>query len=156
MTKDLVVAQIRTDHMSPEDVHESTRHIFENLLALKSREAAESPGDAPAVDRPRAPSDWRKSITRQAITCMECGQTFKQLSGRHLRQHNLNARSYRRKYGIPQNQPLAARETAAKRRRIAAEVKPWESAPAYIKAQQAKAAAKKSGRKKAPRAKRKA
>ena len=43
LTKDLVIAQIQTDNMSPEDVHESTRHIFESLLDLKSREETESP-----------------------------------------------------------------------------------------------------------------
>jgi predicted transcriptional regulator len=80
---------------------------------------------------------------------LECGQTFKQLSGRHLRQHNLDARSYRTKYGIPENQPLAARETIAKRRQIVMEIKPWEQSPSYRKGQEAKATApKKSGRKK--------
>jgi hypothetical protein len=64
----------------------------------------------------------------------------------------LDAHSYRLKYGIPHSQPLAARATVAKRRQIAAEVRPWEKAPAYMKAQKQKAAAaKKSGRKKQPR-----
>jgi len=61
-------------------------------------------------------------------------------------------RSYRAEYGIPQSQPLAARATAAKRCQIAAEVRPWEQSPTYMKGQEVKAAAaKKSGRKKATR-----
>jgi len=77
---------------------------------------------------------------------------MRQLNGRHLREHGLDARSYRAKYGIPHSQPLAARATVAKRRQIAAEVRPWEKAPAYVKAQEAKAViAKKSGRKKGTR-----
>jgi hypothetical protein len=54
---------------------------------------------------------------------------------RNLRQHlarPLPQLLYRAKYGIPQSQPLAARATAAKQRQIAAEVKPWESAPTYM------------------------
>ena len=146
MTKDLVIAQIRTDNMSPEDVHESTRHIFESLLALKSREAAESLGAVPVVETPRTPADWRASITRHTITCLEWGAQFRQLSGRHLRGHGLDARSYRDKYGLPPS--LASRESAAKRRQIASEVRPWEKSPQYMKAQEEKAAAaKKAGRK---------
>jgi predicted transcriptional regulator len=152
MAKDLVITQIRTDHMSPEDVQESTRHIFESLLVLKSREEAESPGAAAAPGTAPAPSDWRQSITQHAITCLECGAQFRQLNGRHLRLHGLDARTYRLKYGIPATQPLAARVTAAKRRKIVTETKPWEKSPTYRKGQQEIAAtAKKAGRKKGTR-----
>jgi predicted transcriptional regulator len=151
MAKELVLAQIQTGTLLPEDTQGALHRVFQSLLTLKSREEAElsmsAAGTAPA------PADWRTSITRHAIKCLECGQIFKQLTGRHLRQHNLNARSYRAKYGIPGTQPLSARATAALRRRqIVAAVKPWEKSPTYMKGQQAKAAtAKKSGRKKGTR-----
>jgi len=94
----------------------------------------------------------RTSITQHTITCLECGAILKQLTGLHLRLHALDARSYRLKYSIPVTQPLSARATAALRRRIAAEVRPWEKSPTYMKAQKKKAAtAKKSGRKKGTR-----
>ena len=152
MTKDLVSAEIQIGRLSPEDMDSAMRRIYQSLQTLKSREDAESLVPMPAAVMPQALANWRQSITRQAITCLECGRTFKQLSYRHLRQHDLDARSYRAKFGIPLSQPLAARATAALRRRIAAEVKPWEKSRTYIKAQQAKATtAKKSGRKKATR-----
>jgi predicted transcriptional regulator len=69
-----------------------------------------------------------------------------------LSNHDLDTRTYRRKFGTPQNQPLAARATAAKRRQVAAEVRPWEKSPQYMKAQEERAAtAQQSGRKKATR-----
>ena len=37
------------------------------------------------------------------------------------------------KYGIPRSQPLAARETTARRRQVVQETRPWEKAPAYRK-----------------------
>ena len=101
--------------LSPEKMQETLRCIFESLIALKSREEA-APAVAPVIETTQAPADWRTSITEHTITCLECGAVFKQLSGRHLRGHGLDARSYRAKYGIPQSQPLAARETAAKQR----------------------------------------
>jgi predicted transcriptional regulator len=134
-------------------VSEASRRIFESLLTLKSREESEFPVSAPvSAAIPPAPLDWRKSITKYAITCLECGQTFKQLSSRHLRRHDLDGRSYRTKYGLPRTLPLAAKATTAKRRQIVSEIKPWEKAPTYMKAQEAKAAsAKKAGRKKTAR-----
>jgi predicted transcriptional regulator len=128
------------------------RRTHQSLLELKSREEAEAQVPARAAPAPHAPADWRTSITRHSITCLECGEHVKQLTARHLRRHNLDARSYRAKYGIPRTQTLSARATAARRRQIAAEVRPWEKAPPYMKAQEKKATpAKKSGRKKATR-----
>jgi len=148
MTKELVLAEIQAGSLLPEDMHDTARRVFESLMALKSREELESLIPIPVTDTAPVLVDWRKSITRQAVTCLECGQTLKQLSVRHLRQHDLDGRSYRAKYGIPGTQPLLARETLTKQRRIAAEVKPWEKSTAYMKAQKKKAAAaKKSGRK---------
>ncbi len=44
-------------------------------------------------------------------SCLACGASFKQLSGRHLKEHGLDGKAYRVKYGIPRAQPLAAKET---------------------------------------------
>ena len=152
MTRDLVLAQIQAGSLSTEEMQEALRRVFQSMLSLKSREESASAVSAPLADIRRAPLDWRTSITRHTITCLECGAQFRQLTGRHLRLHGLDARSYRAKYGIPQSQPLTTRETAAKRRKIVSEVRPWEKSPTYIKGQEAKAApAKKAGRKKGTR-----
>lgn len=147
MTKDLVLAQIQAGTLLPEDMQEALRRTHQRLMTLKSREESGSPaaGTAPAL------VDWHQSITQLAITCLECGAQFRQLSIRHLRQHGLDTHSYRAKYGIPATQPLAARATAALRRRIAAKVKPWEKSPTYRKGQEAKAAAAKKSRMKGTR-----
>jgi predicted transcriptional regulator len=150
MAKELVLAQIQSGTLLPEDMQEALHYTHQSLMLLKRREASESPvsaaGPAPT------PVDWRHSITQHAITCLECGAQFRQLTGRHLRLHGLDARSYRRKFGIPRMQPLSARATTAKRRQIVAKTKPWVKSPNYLKAQKKKAAAaKKSGRKKATR-----
>ena len=148
MTKDLILAEIRSGVLAPEDMQDALRRTYQSLIELKSIEEPASPVSAPVAVSPRGPADWHQSITRHAIICLECGAQFKQLNGRHLREHGIDTRSYRAKYGIPHSPSLAARETAAKRRRIAAEVKPWEKSPTYMKGQQERAAtAKKSGRK---------
>jgi predicted transcriptional regulator len=152
MTKDLVSAQIQTGTLLPEDTQGALHRVFQSLLTLKSREEAKAQVSAAATGTAPAPSDWRKSITRHSVTCLECGRTCKQLSVRHLRHHDLDGRSYRAKYGIPRTQPLAAKATTALRRQIVSEIKPWEKSPTYRKRQETRAAtAKKSGRKKVTR-----
>jgi predicted transcriptional regulator len=151
MTKDLTMALIQAGHLQPENVQETLAHIHADLMAIQVRETA-SP--TVPVATPPTSIDWRKSITRQTVTCLVCGQTFKQLSLRHLRQHDLDRRSYRARFGIPRTQPLAAKATTARRRQVAQAIKPWEKTPRYLQAQEEKAAAaKKTGRqKRAPRA----
>jgi hypothetical protein len=80
-----------------------------------------------------SPVDWRKSIHKHAITCLECALAFRQLSRRHLMMHGLDPRSYRMKYGMPRSQPLTARATTERRRQVVQAVRPWEKAPTYIK-----------------------
>ena len=140
MTKDLVLAQIQTGSIFPEDVHDAIHRIYQSLLTLKSREESEALVPARVAETRRAPVDWRASITRLTITCLECGAHLKQLSGHHLHLHGLNAHTYRLKYGIPKNQPLAAREAAAKQREMLQRIRPWEHAPAFVQSQERRSA----------------
>jgi predicted transcriptional regulator len=136
MAKDLVMAQIQAGRFTPDTVQDALQKTYTSLMALKAQEEAD--GSAAVETSPPASPDWRKSITRNVITCLECGASYKQLT-RHLREHGLDGRSYRAKYGIPQKQALAARATTARRRKIMQETKPWEKAPRYQQAQQEKA-----------------
>jgi predicted transcriptional regulator len=144
MTKDLVIAQIQTKALPPDAMHKALQQTYASLMTLQAQEETDGTG---AVQTTAEPVDWRKSITRHAVTCLECGASFKQLS-RHLAEHHLDPSSYRSKYGIPRSQPLAARSVTAMRRKIMQEVKPWEKAPGYVRAQAEKAnVARKTGRK---------
>jgi predicted transcriptional regulator len=149
MAKELIQAQIEAGQLSVDDMQGALQSTYQSLMELHANERT---GSSTAAIPQTA--DWKKSITRHAITCLECGASFKQLSGRHLRHHDLDGRLYRAKYGIPRTQPLAARATTARRREIVQQSRPWETAPAYVKAQEKKAkVAKKAGRKKTTRTK---
>ncbi len=131
MAKELTMALIQTWSIPPDSMQETLQQTYAMLTALKAQEETGPTTALPAVPPPTV--DWRKSITKYSITCLECGHAFKQLSIRHLRQHGLDARSYRTKYDIPRSQPLAARETTARRRQVVQETRPWEKAPTYRK-----------------------
>jgi predicted transcriptional regulator len=152
MAKDLVMAQIEAHRLSPEEMHTALQQIYSSLQALKAQEDANG-SVVVAPERPPAPVNWKQSITKHTVTCLECGASFKQLSVRHLREHGLDGRSYREKYSIPRTQPLAAKEITAKRKEIVQRSRPWEKAPTFVKAQEkaqkAVAQRKRTGRNKA-------
>ncbi len=133
MAKELVMAQIQVGQLQAEQVQDALRQTHASLAELKAQEDMGTTTVAPTNETP--PVDWRKSITKHTVTCLECGQSFKQLSMRHLVMHGLDGRSYRAKYGIPRTQPLAAKTTTARRRELVQGIRPWEQTSTYLKGQ---------------------
>jgi predicted transcriptional regulator len=116
MAKDLVMAQIAARNLSPDEMHQALQHTYASLQALKAQEDAKGSVAVATPETPLKPVNWRKSITKHTVMCLECRASFKQLSVRHLKEHGLDERSYRSKYGIPRVQPLAAKEITSRRK----------------------------------------
>jgi len=137
MAKDLVQELIKNDLLAPDDMHQQLIKVHASLLELKNQEDRDLNGTWSREGEMAGagqPVDWRKSIRKHAVECLVCGQTFKQLSARHLSQHGLDPRTYRQHFGIPRTQPLSAKETTAARRRVVQDIRPWEKAPTYKQA----------------------
>jgi predicted transcriptional regulator len=131
MAKELTRTLVETGRLSAEDMPDVLQKTHATLTTLKGQEEM---GTVPAVSVAEpSPVEWRKSIRKHAITCLECELAFKQLSRRHLMTHGLDPRSYRMKYGMPRSQPLTARSTTERRRQVAQTIRPWEKAPMYRK-----------------------
>ena len=127
MAKDLTRILVETGNLSAEDMQDVLHETHATLTALKGQEEMNA-AVAVAVAK-SSPLEWRKSIRKHAIICLECEQAFRQLSRRHLMTHGLDPRSYRMKYGIPRSQPLTARATTERRRQVAQAIRPWEKTP---------------------------
>ena len=136
MAKDLVMAQIAAHRLSPEDMHQALQQTYASLQALKAQEDANGSVAVVTPETPLKPVNWRKSITKHTVMCLECGASFKQLSVRHLKEHGLDGKAYRIKYGIPRAQPLSAKATTSRRKEIVQRARPWEKAPTFLKAQE--------------------
>ena len=153
MAKDLVMAMIRSNQISPDDMQKELQNTYASLLNLQTKEAGGATGGGVASS---GPVNWRSSIKKHSVSCLVCGETFKQLSSRHLSTHDLDPKSYRQQFGIPMSQPLSAKATTALRRQVVNETRPWEKAPTFKKSQEASeppapqraAATKRAGRKK--------
>ena len=73
MAKDLTRSLVETGKLSAEDMHRTLQQAYTTLSTLKAQEEA----GTTSIPMPASPStavDWRKSISRQAVTCLECGQ----------------------------------------------------------------------------------
>jgi predicted transcriptional regulator len=136
MAKDLVMAQIAAQNLSPDEMHQALQHTYASLKSLQAQEDTNGSVAVVTPETPPEPVNWRKSITKHTVTCLECGQAFKQLSSRHLMDHGLDGRSYRAKYEIPRTQALAAKEITARRKEMVQRSRPWEKAPTFVKAQE--------------------
>jgi predicted transcriptional regulator len=128
MAKELVTEQIRVHQLSPEDAKSLLMHTHATLLSMNQVEIPGSVTVGLAPPREGARGDWKRSIAKHSITCLECGSSFRQLSARHLRVHDLDPNTYRTKYGIPSTQALSSREATARRRELAQQIRPWEAA----------------------------
>ena len=148
MAKDLVMAQIQAGALPPDEMHKELQKTYVSLADLRTKEElgesgglAVRGGEDLSLEGDGSPtaSHWKKSIKKYTIECLVCGAAFKQLSVRHLKEHGLDARSYRVRFGIPRTQPLSAKDTTTMRKKIVQQSRPWEKAPTYIKAQGRKA-----------------
>ena len=112
MTAQLVSAQITTSEMTTEDINESLHNTFKTLNNLQNMEVS-GEQDGGVQDKPIM--EPAKSIQRNKIICLECGESFKMLSPKHLGTHGLTLKEYRKKYGFKARQPLCAKALSEKR-----------------------------------------
>jgi predicted transcriptional regulator len=116
------------------DLLDLTAHIVANYVGnnaspvgdlpalIKSVHAALAGVSAPqaAAPEPKSPAvPVKRSITPDAIICLEDGRKFKSLK-RHLRtKYNLSPEEYRAKWGLPKDYPMVAPNYAEARSALA-------------------------------------
>ena len=129
-----VLQRIQAGEIEPKNLSEALNEAYRNLAMSESDGLLETQSE-PAAARPGTIAiDWKKSLSRHAVICLECGESFKQLSRKHLSLHDLDPKSYRLRYNIPSTQALVAKETTVRRRRVANWVKPWEKTTKSMRA----------------------
>jgi predicted transcriptional regulator len=121
MTRDLILAQVRQRAIDADGINDWLRTTHGTLLRLWLAE--HQPAALPLLAG--EPADWRKSIKNRHITCLICGDRYRQISIKHLATHALTLAEYRERFDIPRSQPLSARAVTARRREVMHRVKPW-------------------------------
>jgi predicted transcriptional regulator len=131
LTRDIVVAVINTGN-EPVDadgkVMPISRLISAAFTSLSSLgvppDKVEKPVADVAPERAHpdrgteiiSPTQVRASIKKDSITCLICGKTMRVLT-KHLREaHQITNAEYRQKFGLPKDQPLAAKDLSEQKR----------------------------------------
>ena len=75
---------------------------------------------APAVTEQREPAvPIRRCVQPEALTCLECGKTFKSLKRHLMSNHQLTPEAYRERWGLARDYPMVAPAYAELRSNLA-------------------------------------
>jgi predicted transcriptional regulator len=114
MAAEIVSAYVRHNALSSNDVPQLLADVHSALQSLGTQHLAKEQA-APAVP-------IKKSVTPDALICLEDGKTFKSLK-RHLRvHHGMTPDDYRRKWSLPNDYPMVALNYSATRSSLAKEI----------------------------------
>jgi len=115
MTAEIIQSQITSKQMSTEEIKAALNETFQALRALQDSEAGGFGVVETETEAATSVIDPKKSIQKNKIVCIECGQEFKMLSPKHLKSHNLTSKEYRKKHGLSARQPLCAKTLSERR-----------------------------------------
>jgi len=115
MTAEIIQSQITSKQMTTEEIKAALNETFQALKALQDSEASGIGFIEADIEAAASVIDPKKSIQKNKIVCIECGQEFKMLSPKHLKSHDLTSKEYRKKHGLSARQPLCAKALSEKR-----------------------------------------
>jgi predicted transcriptional regulator len=124
---EIVQAKCALSQMTGEDIEATLLKTYNALLKIQKAEnegrfvgLGDGAGEAqPGKHEIQGKMDPRSSIQEDKVVCLECAAEFRQLTANHLRTHGLTPREYKRKWGFPLKQPLAAKVLTRLRSRSA-------------------------------------
>jgi predicted transcriptional regulator len=114
MAADIVQAQGHTKNMTLDELQDALKQTFSTLQNLQALETGE---ETPNTESNKPAIAPEKSILKNKIICLECGEEFKSLSFKHLETHGLTRREYKEKHGFSLRQPLCAKAITEKRKK---------------------------------------
>ena len=114
LAAEIISAMATNTSMTLDELEHNLSQVFASLKRISEQEIAAAPAPEPKTGgRSKRGSrvtvtDPSASIREDRVICLECHKQFRHLTHTHLRSHDLTPASYRKKYGIPEKQPLMA------------------------------------------------
>jgi len=125
LSVDIVAAYVGQNRLPSEQISTVINTVY---ASLRSAGGADGTGDIPQTQqKPAVPI--RRSITPDAIICLEDGKRMKMLK-RHLRTvYDMTPQEYRTKWGLSSNYPMVAPSYSKKRSQFAKKIGLGKGAP---------------------------
>jgi predicted transcriptional regulator len=116
MATEIVSAHACNTTMTKDELIAEIASVYQALAALEKGEAI---AEAPVAEEAGPAVSKKKAFGKDKVFCMICGKGFKTLT-RHLKTaHDLKPGQYRKQFGIPRTQSLAAKSYSESRRQMA-------------------------------------
>ena len=111
LTSEIVASHVAHNAVATVDLPHMIETVHAKLASLGQPAA---PPQEPAVP-------VKRSVKKDALTCLECGRSMKMLK-RHLRtDHDLSPQEYRAKWQLPRDYPMVAPDYSERRQALARE-----------------------------------
>ena len=111
----IISAYLSKNTIAPESIPDIMRDI---AGALADIEAGNLSGEVAPVELKPAIS-IKRSVTPDAIYCLECGEGHKSLKRHLVTKHNLTPSEYRARWGLPHDYPMVSANYSAARSELA-------------------------------------
>ncbi|MCI5221857.1 MAG: transcriptional regulator [Candidatus Electrothrix sp. AR4] len=117
MTAEIIQSQISGSNMNTDEIKTALNDTYQTLKDLQE---AELSGSNVEEEEEKPAMEPKRSIQKNKIVCLECGQSFKMLT-KHLKSHDMTSKEYRKKYGFSGSQSLCARALSEERSKASKE-----------------------------------
>jgi len=109
LAAEIVMAHASATEMTSEDLRNEIKAVYATLKGLETGDISSKPA-----------MTLRQAFKKDQVACMVCGKTGLTTLKRHLATaHEMKPGQYRKRFNIPQDQPLAATNYVEKKRQIA-------------------------------------
>lgn len=119
LATDIVSAHASNTSMTKDELISEIATVFQTLHALEQGKAltVEEPVVTEEVAGPAVTK--RKAFGKDKVYCMICGKAFVTLKRHLTAAHEMKPGEYRKQFGIPGSQPLAAKAYSESRKQMA-------------------------------------
>ena len=107
----IIASYVSHHNLAPEQIPELIAAVYRSIAGLGQS------GETPAVLTPAVPV--RRSVQRDAVTCLDCGWKGKMLRRHLTTRHGLSAEDYLKRWGLAGDHPLTAPAYSAQRSALA-------------------------------------
>ncbi len=125
LTAQIVISHASMSELSPEQLVEEIKEIYNALVSLEGGKVLEAPEpekgkEAGEVKKPPIP--LKEIVKEKYVVCLECGKKMRTLKAHLRKAHHLAPAEYFRRYGLePKKFPLVCKEYSEQRRKLAKE-----------------------------------
>lgn len=127
LTAQIVISHASLSELTPKELIDEIRDVYNVLAALEAGEAAveaavaaEKGPEAELVKKPPVPLD--EVVKEKYVVCLECGKKMRTLKAHLRKAHQLLPAEYFRRYSLdPKKYPLVCKEYSEQRRKLAKE-----------------------------------